>query len=64
MEKRAVKNATAGIGCPTIKASQYFSCAMQGHRFIFAAINLNSTAQEIRAELMKVLAQNLPINSD
>lgn len=60
-EKSEADRASTGILLhPAIEKSQYFSCAMQGHRFIFTAINLNATAQDIRSELMEVLAQSLP----
>ena len=53
----ADRHATGILLHPAIEKSQRFSCEMQGHKFIFAAVNLNASAMDIRAELLSFLEE-------
>jgi 5-methylcytosine-specific restriction enzyme subunit McrC len=54
-ESLADRYATGILLHPAMDKSRRFSCEMQGHKFIFAAVNLNAPAQDIRAELLNLL---------
>jgi 5-methylcytosine-specific restriction enzyme subunit McrC len=54
-ESPADRYATGILLHPAMGKSRRFSCEMQGHKFIFAAVNLNAPAQDIRAELLNLL---------
>lgn len=56
-ETLADRHATGILLHPAIDKSQRFSCEMHGHKFIFAAVNLNAPAQDIRAELLSLLPE-------
>lgn len=62
-ESFADRHATGILLHPAIDKPQRFSCEMQGHKFIFAAVNLNAPAQDIRAELLSLLPDSLPPGS-
>lgn len=42
---------------PALEATKTLSCTIQGHTFVFAAVNLNAPASDIRQDLLNLLPE-------